>query len=190
MCISSYSTKPPTRATYNNDMTSAFTLPTGPLQTHPREKTMNKPNVIPYGHPGFLAAYGAVWSSGDGALLASYFSVDGSYVESSYNHSYDGREQIARFSRFMHAFSRDVKIEYVSHCGDTELFALEWVWSGIATGPIRIDGVVYPASNTRYEIPGAAICRANEHGEITYHRDYYDLLTLMRQLGIAPSQGE
>lgn len=140
---------------------------------------MNKANVIPYGHPGFLAAYGAVWSSGDNALLASYFSEDGSYV---------GHEQIARFSRFMHAFSRDVKIDYLSHCGEANLFALEWVWSGLATGPIRIDGITYPASNKHYEIPGVAICRANARGEITYHRDYYDLLTLMRQLGIAPSQ--
>jgi len=149
---------------------------------------MNKAIVIPYGHPEFLAAYGAVWSSGDSALLASYFSEDGSYVESSYNHSYVGHEQIARFSRFMHAFSRDVKIEYLSHCGDANLFSLEWMWSGVATGPIRIDGITYPAANKPYEIPGVAICRANARGEITYHRDYYDLLTLMRQLGIAPSQ--
>ena len=42
----------------------------------------------------------------------------------------------------MHAFSRDLKIEYLSHCGDARGFALEWVWSGVATGPIRIAGVV------------------------------------------------
>ncbi len=149
---------------------------------------MNKPQVIPYGQPGFIAAYGAVWSSGDSALLGTYFSEDGCYVESSYNDRYEGREQIGRFSRFMHAFSREVKIEYLSHCGDASLFTLEWLWSGVATGPIRIDGVVYPATHKAYAIAGAAVCRANAQGEITYHRDYYDLLTLMRQLGIAPAK--
>src|SRR3989344_5000509 len=121
---------------------------------------MNKPPVIPYGQPGFLAAYGAVWSSGDSALLGTYFSEDGCYVESSYNDRYEGREQIGRFSRFMHAFSRDVRIKYLSHCGDASLFTLEWLWSGVATGPTRIDGIVYPASHKPYEIAGAAVCRA------------------------------
>ena len=146
---------------------------------------MHPPKMIPYGQPGFLAAYGDVWRSGDAALLGSYFSEDGCYVESSYQHSYNGRGEIMRFSKFMHAFSSGVKIEYVSECGTADGFALEWIWTGLADGPIRIDGVVYPAAHKRYEIPGAAICRANAQGEITYHRDYYDLLTLMRQLGIA-----
>lgn len=148
---------------------------------------MQEPTVVPYGQPGFVSSYGEVWSSGNADLLASFFSEDGRYVESSYSHSYDGREQVKRFSRFMHAFSRDLKIEFSNHCGDASGFALEWVWTGIATGPIRIEGVTYPASNKPYEIPGVAICRANDRGQITYHRDYYDLLTLMRQLGIAPT---
>lgn len=150
---------------------------------------MQSPRVIPYGQSGFLAAYGDVWSSGDAALLGTCFSEDGRYVESSYQHSYEGRNEVMRFSKFMHAFSSGVRIDYLSHCGTADGFALEWMWSGFADGPIRIDGVVHPAAHKRYEIPGVAICRANARGEITYHRDYYDLLTLMRQLGIAKAAG-
>jgi steroid delta-isomerase-like uncharacterized protein len=145
-----------------------------------------KLGVIPYGNPSFLAAYTEAWSSGDKELLGAFFSEDGCYVESSYETEYKGRAEIGRFMRFMHAFSREVRVEFLGHCGDAHLFATDWVWSGVATGPIRIDGIVYPATNKPYRIPGVAICRANERGELTYHRDYYDLLTLMRQIGIAP----
>jgi NAD(P)-dependent dehydrogenase (short-subunit alcohol dehydrogenase family) len=41
-----------------------------------------------------------------------------------------------------------------------------------------------PATNT-YAVPGVAICRARADGLIASHRDYYDLMTLMRQIGIA-----
>lgn len=146
---------------------------------------LNKPLIVPYGEDGFLQAYGDVWSHGDAELLGRYFSEDGAYVESSYGDTYSGRAEIGRFMRFMHAFSDEVRIDYTSHCGTREQFALEWVWSGIATGPIRIHGKVYPPSHKPYRVPGAAICRARADGLLTYHRDYYDLLTLMRQIGIA-----
>lgn len=139
----------------------------------------------PFGHPAFIQDYGAAWSGGD--LLSSWFSEDGQYVESSYGNTYTGRDEIRRFVRFMFAFSQDSCIEFVNICGDERLFTMEWVWSGTATGPIRIEGLVHPASGLPYRIPGVAVCRADSHGKVTYHRDYYDLLTLMRQLGIRSS---
>lgn len=142
------------------------------------------PHVVPYGQPGFMQAYGAVWSCGDAAHLGNYFNPQGVYIESSYGDSYAGREQVGRFSRFMHAFSKEVKIEYLSHCGTAELFALEWLWSGVATGPIRLHGKVHAPTNRSYSVPGVAICKADAQGLILLHRDYYDLATLMRQIGI------
>jgi hypothetical protein len=104
---------------------------------------MSKLEIVGYGQEGFMQAYGAVWSSGDAELLGCYFAEDGEYVESSYGHTYTGRAEIGRFSRFMHAFSDQVKIEYTSHCGTRERFALEWLWSGVASGAIRIGDKVY-----------------------------------------------
>lgn len=141
--------------------------------------------IVPYGQDGFLEAYGAVWSHGDADLLGRYFTADAAYVESSYGHTYTGRAQIGRFMRFMHAFSAEVRIDYISHCGTHAGFALEWVWSGIASGPIRIGDKVHPPTHKPYRVPGVALCRASADGLLTYHRDYYDLLTLMRQIGIA-----
>jgi steroid delta-isomerase-like uncharacterized protein len=146
---------------------------------------MSKLEIVGYGQDAFVQAYGAVWSSGDAELLGRYFAEDGEYVESSYDHTYSGRAEIGRFSRFMRAFSQQVKIEYVSHCGTRELFALEWVWSGLASGPIRIGEKVFPPTNKPYSVPGVAICRARGDGLIVSHRDYYDIMTLMRQIGIA-----
>lgn len=145
---------------------------------------MTEPRIVPYGQDGFIESYGAVWSARNGRLLGEFFAEDGAYIESAYGNSYVGRERIGRFVRFMHAFSDEVLIEYTSHCGTHEGFALEWTWSGIATGPIRIHDKVFPATHKRYRVPGIALCRANAEGRITYHRDYYDLMTLMRQIGL------
>jgi steroid delta-isomerase-like uncharacterized protein len=146
---------------------------------------MSRLEIVGYGQDRFMEAYGAVWSSGDAELLGRYFTEDAQYVESSYGNTYTGRVEIGRFSRFMHAFSDKVKIEYTSHCGTREQFALEWMWSGVATGPIRIGDKVHPATNKPYAVPGVAICRADRDGLITLHRDYYDVMTLLRQIGIA-----
>jgi hypothetical protein len=63
-----------------------------------------------------------------------------------YGNTYTGREQIRRF---IHAFSDEERIDYTSHCGTREVFALEWMWSGVATGPIRIHERVFPATGQR-----------------------------------------
>lgn len=146
---------------------------------------MTKPTIVPYGQPGFLQSYGAVWSCGDPVLLGQFFTEDGRYIESAYGDTYTGRAEVGRFMRFMHAFSDHVLIDYTSHCGTAERFALEWVWSGVATGPIRIQGKVHAPTNRPYRVEGVAMCSASPEGLLTLHRDYYDLGTLLRQIGIA-----
>ncbi|MEO8296536.1 MAG: ester cyclase [Burkholderiales bacterium] len=145
---------------------------------------MTLPVIVPYGQPGFMQAYTNVWSCGDGNQIGNYFEEDGQYIESSYGDVYDGRAGASKFCRFMFAFSKDSRIDYTSHCGNADGFALEWIWSGTATGPIFINGKVYPPTQKRYAVPGVAICRAGKNGLMALHRDYYDILTLMRQIGI------
>ena len=138
---------------------------------------------VRYGNVEFREAYGAAWSSGDEALFRAYFAPEVVYVEGGAHTRYEGVDQAARFFRFMRAFSPDSRIEFTSLAGDTRGFGAEWVWSGTASGKLLLDGIVYPAANRPYRIDGAAICRADAEGRVTYHKDFYDMRSLLKQLG-------
>ena len=57
--------------------------------------------------------------------------------------------------------------------------------SGVAQGPLLVDGIVHPPTNLPFSVDGAAVCRVNAEGLISYHKDYYDIRSLMKQLGRA-----
>lgn len=132
----------------------------------------------------WLSEYKTAWSSGDEPLLRRYFSEDGIYVEGGMGESYEGVDQVARFFRFMLRFSSDTVVDFTSAIQNDRDVALRWTWWGTADGPLKIDGVVYAATNRPYSIDGVAICRLAEDGRIAMHHDFYDVRTLMRQVGV------
>lgn len=99
--------------------------------------------------------------------------------------TYTGVDQVARFFRYMLTFSSDTDVAFTSLIREGSSFASEWIWSGTADGPLRVEGQVYPATGKRYAVKGVAVCTVNEEGLISLHRDYYDVGTLMHQIGAA-----
>jgi len=142
------------------------------------------PEVVSVGESGFLEAYGAAWSSGKEDHLAAYFADDVQYVEGAMEVTYSGIAELARFFRYMLAFSSDTHIEYTSLIRDGAAFAAEWRWSGTADGPLQLGGKTYEPSGSRFDVPGVAVCRTGDDGLIVYHKDYYDVATLARQIGL------
>lgn len=135
------------------------------------------------GDPGFLERYTRAWSSGDEALLREAFSEDGVYIDTGMGHTYTGVADVARFFRHMLRFSSDTLVEFTSIVADSDGgFATEWVWSGTADGPLSLGSELLPASGRRYAVPGIALCRSTTEGLVTYHRDYYDVRDLLRQV--------
>lgn len=145
---------------------------------------MPHPQCVRYGEIGFQEAYGVAWSSRDEALFSSFFSANCVYVEGATHMSFRGRAEVLRFFRFMQAFSPDSKIEFTSLLGEPRCFAAEWTWSGTASGKLLLDGVLYPATGRRFSVDGVGVCRADDSGLITYHKDYYDMRGLLKQLGL------
>ncbi|KAI9010166.1 hypothetical protein DFJ74DRAFT_686245 [Hyaloraphidium curvatum] len=138
---------------------------------------------VRFGHPDFLSAFGAAWSSGESGALLAFFTPDAEYVESAYETRYHGPANIAKFQKFMHAFTSETRIVFLNCNGTRDGFAMEWVWSGVSTGPMAVGGRVYPPTGKPFKVSGVAVCKAAEDGRLTYQRDYYDVATVLRQIG-------
>jgi hypothetical protein len=72
---------------------------------------------------------------------------------------------------------------------DDRTGAGELKFTGTNTGAITTPtGDEIPATNKRVDLRGAAFVSVNDRGEITEERRYYDVTSMLRQLGIAPEQ--
>ena len=137
-------------------------------------------------HPSdadFAVAYSRAWTSEPGELL-DFFAPDGSYTDVAFDATYTGREEIARFHRWMLKFAPDSAIEFSNACAAGGLLYLEWVWSGTFEGALRLpDGSSVASTGANFSIDGVAACRCADDGKLLSHRDYWDLSTMLRQVG-------
>jgi steroid delta-isomerase-like uncharacterized protein len=103
-----------------------------------------------------------------------------------------GREAIKKDSAdFFRAFP-DLRFEISSVVEkDDGSGAGEVRMTGTHTGPLATPtGGEVPPTNKRIELKGAAFVRLNDKGEIVEERRYYDVGTILRQLGLMPEQAE
>jgi steroid delta-isomerase-like uncharacterized protein len=139
-----------------------------------------------YPHPtdaDFAAAYSRAWTSQPIQLL-DFFTPDGSYTDVAIGATYHGHEEIARFHRWMLKFAPDSVIEFSDACAADGRLYLQWVWSGTFDGALRLpDGSLVEATGAKFGVPGVAACRYATDGKLLSHRDYWDLGTVLRQLG-------
>ena len=136
-------------------------------------------------HPSdedFAAAYSRAWTS-DPVELLDFFAPDGSYTDVAMDATYNGRDEIARFHRWMLKFAPDSAIEFSNACAAGGRLYLEWVWSGTFEGTLRLpDGSSVQSTGGNFGVPGVGACRYADNGELLSHRDYWDLSTLLRQI--------
>ena len=137
-------------------------------------------------HPSdadFAAAYSRAWTSEPVELL-DFFVPDGSYTDVAMGATYTGREEIARFHRWMLKFSPDSAIDFSDACACDGRLYLRWVWSGTFAGALRLaDGSSVEATGANFSVDGVAACRYAADGKLLSHSDYWDLGTVLRQVG-------
>jgi len=80
--------------------------------------------------------------------------------------------------------SPDARVRLVEAHGDGRHAAGEWVLSGTSERPYRD----LPATGRRFELAGVT-CVTLEQGRIRRQVDYWDLATLLRQLGLLAPAG-
>lgn len=137
-------------------------------------------------HPNdadFAAAYSVAWTS-QPVQLPDFFAPDGSYTDVAMDTTYTGRDEIARFHRWMLKFAPDSAIEFSDACAANGRLYLQWVWSGTFDGVLRLpDGSSVKPTGATFSVPGVAACRYAANGELLSHRDYWDLTTVLKQVG-------
>jgi steroid delta-isomerase-like uncharacterized protein len=137
-------------------------------------------------HPSddnFADAYSRAWTS-EPVQLLDFFAPDGSYTDVATDATYQGREEIARFHRWMLKFAADSAIDFSDACAADDRLYLQWVWSGTFGGALRLpDGSSVESTGAKFSVPGVAACRYASDGKLLSHRDYWDLNTVLRQVG-------
>ena len=75
-------------------------------------------------------------------------------------------------------------VQKAATSGDSAI--LEVVWEGTHTGPLETPNGTIPASGKSQRTPGAFSVDVKD-GVITSSRNYFDILTLLQQIGAAPA---
>jgi steroid delta-isomerase-like uncharacterized protein len=148
-----------------------------------RMQMMTRPHPT---EPEFVDAYSQAWTSQPVQLL-DFFAPNGSYTDVAMGATYNGREEIARFHRWMLKFAPDSVVKFSDPCAADGRLYLEWVWSGTFEGALRLpDGSSVQSTRANFSVPGVAACRYSKNGILLSHRDYWDLSTVLRQVGASP----
>ena len=124
--------------------------------------------------------------------LAKVYASDAVAYDPMYPAPLKGREAIKKDSAdFFRAFP-DLRFEISNIIEKSDrLGAGEVHMTGTHTGPLATPtGDEVPPTNKRIELKGAAFVGLNEKGEIVEERRYYDVGTILRQLGLMPEQAE
>ena len=123
--------------------------------------------------------------------VAKAYASDAVAYDPMYPEPLRGREAIKKDSAdFLRAFP-DLRFEISNVIEKDGLGAGEVRITGTHTGPLATPtGGEVPPTNKRIELKGAAFVRLNGSGEIVEERRYYDVGTILRQLGLMPEQAE
>ena len=122
--------------------------------------------------------------------VANLYATDAVAYDPMYPQPLRGREAIRKDTAVFFRGFPDLRFEIVTVIEKDDLTgAGEMRMSGTHTGPLEAPtGEDIPPTNKRIDLKGAVFARVNDRGEIVEERRYYDVSTVMRQLGLAPEQ--
>jgi len=113
------------------------------------------------------------------------FTSDSRYDELGTERKLEGPEKIVELFKGWKSAFPDVVGTVTSSVASGNKVALEVTWKGTHTGPLTMAEGTIPASGKRQETP-AAIFYAFDGNKIKASRQYFDSLTLLKQIGAQP----
>jgi len=124
--------------------------------------------------------------------LAKLYAEDAVAYDPMYPEPLRGRAAIRKDAATFFKGLPDVHYEIISTIEkDDQNGADEVRMTGTHTGPLETPtGQELPPTNRRVDLKGGAFTRLNERGEIVEERRYYDVATVLRQLGVMPEPAE
>ena len=124
--------------------------------------------------------------------VANLYASDAIAYDPMYPEPLRGRDAIRKDTATFFRGFPDIRLEIINTIEkDDRTGADEIRLTGTQTGPLETPtGQELPPTNKRVEMRGGAFTRLNDRGEIVEERRYYDVGTLLRQLGLTPEQAE
>jgi steroid delta-isomerase-like uncharacterized protein len=117
------------------------------------------------------------WNSHDANAVAVLFTRDAVYEDVPFGIVNLGPKQIQAFAQFFFTAVPDLHVILVNSALSSERGTIEWVFSGTDHGIYGTDRTFAVRGVTVLEVRGAKLSR---------NVDYYDLATILRQLGLLP----
>lgn len=138
------------------------------------------PPAAPTGAAAFLTDWSAAWSARDAAKVASFFTADTVFEDLAFELVVHGQPAMqAAAADYMRAVP-DLRLPLVGGFAAGDWVAAEWGFSGTDEGGI-IAGV--PPTGKRFDVRGASLFLLRD-GKIAHETDFYNLATILRQLGL------
>ena len=138
-------------------------------------------NVIEIAKASITAYNEKDWSKAKDTLVA-----DAVYDEKGTHRRIQGAgEIIEAWQGWAKAFP-DSKATFVREFASGDTAVLELVWKGVHTGPLQTPTGIIPASNKSIEMPACQVVQV-EGGKVKSASHYFDMLTLLTQIGAMKS---
>jgi steroid delta-isomerase-like uncharacterized protein len=128
----------------------------------------------------------------DADAVANAFATDAVAYDPMYPEPIRGREAIRQEALGLIRGFPDLRFEIVNAIARDDQFGADEVrLTGTNTGPLATPtGAQIPPTNKRIDLRGASIVRLNGRGEVMEERRYYDVGTMLRQLGLVPDEAK
>jgi len=138
-------------------------------------------NVIDIAKAGITAYNDKNWGKAKDTLAA-----DAVYDEKSTHRRIQGRDNIIEtWQGWAKAFP-DSKATFVREIASGDTAILELVWKGVHSGPLQTPTGEIPATNKSIEMPACQVSQV-EGGKLKSISHYFDMLTMLTQIGVAKS---
>ena len=120
---------------------------------------------------------------------AAAFAADCEVVSAPSGTTLHGPEGYKRLLRVIAEAFPDSRVEPTNAFATEDQVVLEFTNRGTSIGPLYLPSGAFPATGRSYEL---RLCQVMQlrHGKIVRFRTYYDMLTLLEQLGLHAARAE
>jgi steroid delta-isomerase-like uncharacterized protein len=130
-----------------------------------------------------LDDWATAWSSHNSGNVLSLFTDDCVYEDVTFGVVNHGKKELQAFADGVFAGIPDFKIELTARFAAGMSAGMEWIMSGTHKG----DFPGMPATGKRFSVRGVTIIELHG-GKIRRNSDYWDAASVMKQVGLLPSQ--
>ncbi len=125
------------------------------------------------------------FNASDWERVKSTLAADSIYDEVATQRRIQGADQIVDAFKGWKQAMPDAKGTVTNAISSGNMVTLEITWEGTQTGPLTGPGGTIPASGKR-QVTRAAIISTIEAGRIKESHQYFDMMSMLQQLGAAP----